>query len=271
MERVLAHLSVSVDPFAVCAIGAGWRLRLPPPADAMLHFVLEGTGTLRGGANAPALPLYPYCLAVVPRRSPHALESTRPITDERVIEALPDSTDVLDLRAGSDADVDLRVACGLVHATYGNALALFGRLTEPVVADLSHYPQARTAFETILAEQAKHDVGSTTLIRALMSQCLVYLLRRLGQDADAPLPWLAALDEPALAHALDAMIARPGDTHTVESLAANASMSRSAFASHFQQAFGQPPLGALHEIRMQRAAQLLRNDRRTPSPRSLTT
>jgi AraC-like DNA-binding protein len=60
------------------------------------------------------------------------------------------------------------------------------------------------------------------------------------------------------------MIAHPGDTYTVESLAARASMSRSAFASHFQQAFGQPPLGALHEIRMQRAAQLLRNDRRIP-------
>lgn len=231
----------------------------------MLHFVLEGTGGVRAGPDDPVLPVYPYCLAVVPRRSPHALESSRPIRQEFVVETLPDSDAVLDVRAGEEDVVDLTVACGLVHATYGNALALFGQLREPVVADLSHYPQARTIFETILAEQSRREVGSEALARALMSQCLVYLLRRLGPEADdPPPPWLAALDDPALASALDAMLERPEAPHTVESLASAATMSRSVFASRFHEAFGQTPLSALHEVRMQRAAQLLRGDRRVP-------
>lgn len=267
LNQVLARLSVGVEPFAICTVRAGWRLRLPPPPDAMLHFVLEGTGSVRGGPNDPPVPIYPYCLAVVPQQSPHALECGTPVTNETVIETVPESASVHQIEAGSGTGAALLIACGLVHASYGDALGLFGRLPGLVVADLSHYPQVRGAFEGIMAEQQSNEAGSSTLARALMSQCLVYLLRRLEQDASADLPWLAMFDDPALGLALDAMLEHPEVGHTVESLAAEASMSRSAFASHFHDAFGQPPLTVLHAIRMQRAADLLRRDRQLPIAR----
>lgn len=266
LDRVLARMSVGVAPFALCSVRSGWRLRLPPPPDPMLHFVLEGTGVVCGGPGDAPTPVYPYCLAVVPQSSPHALECGAPVTNERVIDAVPDGDGVHQIGAGEDGS-ELRIACGLVHATYGDALALFGQLPGLVVADLSHYPQVRGAFEGIMAEQAADEAGSSTLTTALMSQCLVYLLRRLVESAEAPLPWLAVLDDPVLGQAVDAMLDHPEVGHTVESLAAAASMSRSAFAAHFNEAFGQPPLTVLHEIRMQRAAELLRGDRQMPIAR----
>jgi len=43
----------------------------------------------------------------------------------------------------------------------------------------------------------------------------------------------------------------------VESLADVAGMSRSAFSESFTEAFGRPPMTFLHQLRMQRAANLL--------------
>ena len=89
LERLLSHLTVDVEPFAECTLTRGWRLWLPAPPDAMLHFVLEGTGVLRGAHNL-AYPIHPFSLAVVPHSSPHALECGISITSERVIDVVPE-------------------------------------------------------------------------------------------------------------------------------------------------------------------------------------
>jgi hypothetical protein len=46
LDRYLANLSVEVEPFALCMLQSGWRLTLPGPPCAMLHFVVEGDGWL---------------------------------------------------------------------------------------------------------------------------------------------------------------------------------------------------------------------------------
>lgn len=46
LERYLSNLSVKVAHFAVCLLDDGWRLSLPGPPCAMLHFVVEGEGWL---------------------------------------------------------------------------------------------------------------------------------------------------------------------------------------------------------------------------------
>lgn len=149
------------------------------------------------------------------------------------------------------------VACGLVRVRYGAALGLFDKLDEIVVEDLSDIPHARIAFEAILSEQSNAGPGSETMKSALMSQCIVYLLRRLCEGNACSLPWLAALADERLARALDRILQRPGDPHSVETLAETASMSRSAFADTFAKAFGMPPMSMVRQVRMERALGLL--------------
>lgn len=130
-----------------------------------------------------------------------------------------------------------------------------------IVADLSSSPQAGAAFNGILEEQEQPAEGSTALTRALMTQCLIYLLRSVSEEDGPPLPWLTALEDPELGPAVDLLLTQPNVHHTLDSLADAAVMSRSTFAARFHDAFGQPPMAFLHEIRMRRAAQLLERSR----------
>jgi len=57
--------------------------------------------------------------------------------------------------------------------------------------------------------------------------------------------------------ALQAIFGQPASAHSVDSLAAVAGMSRSAFAAAFQRAFGRSPMSLLKLVRLRRASDLL--------------
>ncbi len=259
LDKLLANLSVEVRPFAICHVGQGWRLHLPPPPVPLLHFVLEGQGAISGARGEP-LEVGPSSLLVVPVGVRHALQSSGPVEHERRITEAPAGSAVCSLDAGSRSPAGLVVACGLVNVRYGPILDLFEHLKDILAADLSGVPLVSAAFNGILTEQAGLAPGSAAMTKALMNQCLVHFFRQLGSSGS--LPWLDALDDPRLGRALDCMLEDPSARHTVASLADAASMSRSAFAERFVAAFGRPPMVLLHHVRMQQAALLLRqNDR----------
>ena len=258
LDKLLRNVSVHVEPFATCLLEAGWRLRLPGPPDAMFHFVLEGSGFVRG-PGGQRHPLDRFCLAVVPKGVPHSLECGAEIRSERVIKEPPATDGVVRFVAG-EGTTDLRIACGVVSINYGDSLGLFQRLRQVLVADLSGFPQTRSAFETLLAEQSGASQGSAALTQALMSQCLVYLLRYLSDQAGDSLPWLSLLEDPDLGRALDLIFDQPGHHHTVESLADTALMSRSTFSARFHGAFGVPPMQFLHDVRLRRSAELFQTN-----------
>jgi len=165
----------------------------------------------------------------------------------------------------------MTVACGLLRVGYGGSLGLFDHLREILAVDLSDLPLVEAAFREILKEQSHPTPGTETLTAALMRQCLVHLFRKLGADNESSLPWLAAFEDPRLACVLDGILDRPGADHTVDSLAETASMSRSAFAEHFSEAFGRPPMGFVNQMRMQLAKRLLQQQGSTLSVDEIAT
>ena len=258
LDKLLANILVHVEPFATCLLDTGWRLRLPGPPDVMFHFVLEGRGFLTG-PQGQRHRLERFYLAVVPKGAVHSLECGTAIRAERAISSPPTSDGIVHLVAG-EGPPDLRIACGVVSVRYGDSLGLFQHLRDVLVADLSGYPQTRLAFETLLAEQSGAGPGSAMLTQALMSQCLVYLLRYLsGQDGDS-LPWITGLLDPDLGRAIDLIFEKPGEYHTLDSLADAASMSRSTFSARFHEAFGVPPMQFLHDVRLRRSAELFQRN-----------
>jgi AraC-like DNA-binding protein len=257
LDKLLSNLDIRVEPFSLCEVSPGRRLLLPGSARVMLHFVLVGSGFVRS-AEGTVQALGPCSLAVVPKRARHSLEPREETVEECVIdpdaESLPSAPVI---STGSLEPPEMIVACGLVKVRYGAALGLFEKLRDVLVEDLSDRPQARTAFEAILAERSDAGPGSEAMKAALMSQCIVYLLRHLCEGGTCFLPWLAALEDERMARALDRILQNPADSHTVESLAETASMSRSAFAQSFTRAFGLPPMSMVRRIRMERALGLL--------------
>jgi AraC family transcriptional activator of mtrCDE len=257
LDKLLSNLDIHVEPFSLCEVSPGRRLVLPGSARVMLHFVIAGSGFVRSAAGT-VQPLEPCSLAVVPRKSQHSLEPKGETGEECFLD--PDAEHLPSapvISTGSVEPPEMIVACGLVKVRYGAALGLFDKLEDVVVEDLSDIPQARAAFEIILAEQTTAGPGSEAMKAALMSQCIVYLLRRLCEGGTCSLPWLAALEDERLARVLDRILQDPADSHTVESLAGTASMSRSAFSQTFTRAFDVPPMSMVRRIRMERALGLL--------------
>lgn len=260
LDKLLSSVDVHVDFLSLCLLSSGWRLRLPGSPHAMLHFVLRGYGIVRG-PKIQSFDLAPGWLAIVPRGAAHQLESGGEVRHERRIDAIPEGTDVPPvLVAGSSKHPDLVVACGLVRVRYGRSLAVFDQLQDVLAVDLSDCPQVQSALESIISERSRPDLGSEALKGALMTECLVHLFRRLARARDNHLPWLAVLDDPRPARAVGRILDDPTAHHTVSSLAQIASMSRSAFAQHFTEAFGQPPLHLVRHVRMQSAARMLAQD-----------
>ncbi len=240
----------------MCLVSTGWRMWLPGPSYVMLHFVFKGHGVVRG-PDGDVQPFEPNWLIVIPRGAKHALEPVGGVSHEERIEPPPEGVCVPPRLVAGPSEPELEVGCGLVRIRYGESMGLFDQLHEVLSVDLSDLPQVRSAFNAILEEQSQPDSGSQALEAALMTQCLVHLLRRLAGDSDCPLPWLTALEDPRLGRVVQTIFEDPGGRHTVDSLADVAVMSRSAFAERFSGTFGLSPMKLVHHIRMQRTASLL--------------
>ena len=114
----------------------------------------------------------------------------------------------------------------------------------------------RGIFETLIDEYRREGAASAAMMTALMNQCLIEVLRRVSEENEV-LPWLSALDDPRLARVIQTILDQPEQSHTLDSLAEIAHMSRSTFIRHFEKCFGRTPMDYLRDVRLRRGAQLL--------------
>ena len=255
LERYLANLRVEVEPFALCLLESGWRLSLPGPPCAMLHFVVEGYGWLIG-PDGVKIQIAPGWLIVIPEGAPHSLDTRERSEHEFRIECTPAGPPVHHIVAGEEP-AEMTVGCGTLNVRYGEAMGLFDHLTEVLAVDLSNVPGVMAMFEVLIDEQSREAPGTPVLQGAIMTQLLVHMLRTLAVQSRSSLIWLKALDDPRLARVIDHIMKDPFASHTVESLANVAHMSRSAFAKHFQVAFANSPMNLVNHVRLERAAHML--------------
>jgi AraC-like DNA-binding protein len=119
------------------------------------------------------------------------------------------------------------------------------------------------AFQSVLdllaAETAQPGIGSSWLIGRLYESLFLYSVRAYASSHAAPQKgWLAAISDRHLSKAIEAMHSGLDESWSVESLAREARMSRSAFALKFKAILGKTPLRYLTQWRMYRAAALIR-------------
>jgi len=257
LDRYLANLSVEVEPFALCMLQSGWRLTLPGPPCAMLHFVVRGDGWL-SCPDGSHTPIGPNWLIVIPTGTVHSLETPEDFEHELRIDCTPTGPPVHHIVAG-ESPAEMVVGCGTLNVRYGESVGLFDHLSEVLVVDLSAIPEVPSLFQSLIQEQSGDQPGTPVLQGAIMTQLLVHMLRSLAADSSAKLAWLNALNDPRLARAIDQILKDPFAPHTVESLADAVNMSRSAFAKHFQEAFFKSPMKLVNQVRLERASRMLRS------------
>ena len=107
--------------------------------------------------------------------------------------------------------------------------------------------------------EVRHPRPGTDVVTARLADVLlVHVVRRWLEAEEPASGWIAALRDPALGPVLRAVHVAPEGPWSLESLAAVARLSRSAFAERFARTVGEPPMGYVAGCRMDVAARLLR-------------
>jgi AraC-like DNA-binding protein len=124
--------------------------------------------------------------------------------------------------------------------------------------DWQAIPEIDLLVRLFLEEAAHEEVSRQAILCRLAEVLFMHILRLFTtQLQNSSGSWLRGLADPPVAAALAAIHADPAAPWTVETLAAEANLSRSGFAARFKAIVGEPPLQYLQRWRMQRAAHLI--------------
>lgn len=256
VENLLERLNVTLDAFATCEIGDGCGLSFAASDTMVVHFVLQGEGSIE--SKHGTLPLRPGIVAVIPKNLPKRIngkgEVLTVVNAEKSCSLAPG---VVKFRVSRTTKAGLVLGCASVSTRVGEGLELFDHLQEPMI----HGGEDETLpflFRNILCELSRPGLGTKSIVEAIMKQIVLLLLRdhikRTGSSSSLYLP----LMNPQLARALMAIVASPEEPHCVSSLARLAGMSRSSFTRYFTATYGTSPGNYLQSVRLDQAARLLR-------------
>lgn len=258
IDRVLDSLEVRIEPFALCEIHGESTLGPGRRRVGVLHYILAGSGRMVVGQAAP-VEVRPGSVLLAPAFVPHWLHGSgargRPLPDCQPLDL--GLHHYVEGNSRGVKDCTLTAICGEIDISYRGVRGALNLLKKPIVEHLPQGDRVRNALDEFVYELANPTVGTRALARSLMSQCVILLLRRRYLSGDPSLKWLEGATDEALWRALQAMLDRPGEKHSVEGLAEASGMSRSAFASRFSEVYGAGPIELLRTIRLQRAAELL--------------
>lgn len=256
-EPIFDEMEISADPFALCELQGRCSLGLGSQSGATLHYILAGEGELVVARHG-SIRVNAGTLALVPTMQPHTLRSFgspgHPLPKCR-----PAELDLANhLMAGDQRDASERLLAICSHVTVGvrGTGGLINLVREPLVEQVMDETM-QVIIQSILRELSSPTLGSRAMIRAQLLQCLIALLRGRLLARDSQLSWMAALTDEKLWVALQKMLEKPGDPHSVESLAASAGMSRSSFAGRFSAAYGSGPMELLRALRIHLASTML--------------
>ncbi len=134
-----------------------------------------------------------------------------------------------------------------------------------IKADQARMLALHTTLQLLASEMAEQapgsEVAATRLAEVLFIQCMRAHIASGSESCKKG--WLRAIFDPKIGAALRAIHGSVNTDWTVESLAAAAGMSRSAFALRFKELLGQTPLDYVTDWRMQKAIPLLqRSDKK---------
>ncbi|WP_067670722.1 AraC family transcriptional regulator [Nocardia miyunensis] len=231
---------------------APWGIRFPAQRGAGFHVVLQGACWLIPMQGDP-IRLVVGDVAFIPRELGHAIADSldTPLLD-------PGDAD-----APSVGEPTTVLLCGAYLLDQSRAHPLLAELPEVVhlPARVGRHQTLRGAIDLLGRElDADPLPGAPGVLPPLLEVLLLYILRAWHEEQStrADTGWAAALRDPDLAPALQAMHHDPASPWTVQSLGRLAGLSRSTFAQRFTTMVGMPPQTYLTWWRMTLAARMLR-------------
>jgi AraC-like DNA-binding protein len=230
----------------------------------MFHMVMDGRCQIALPGCDP-LDLGAGDLMLLPFGDRHILRNgDAPIVEADALVPELVAEGVMTMQVGQGPD-RTHIVCGFVQS---------GDLPHsPVFSTLPRLIVERTAEEpvtSLLANTVRHLMnevegirpGSRDMLGRMMEMLFIEMLRRhVARMPPESTGWLAALNDPLVGRALQAIHAKPMTDWTVEGLALHVGASRSVLAERFKETLGQPPMQYLAAWRLQLAMNMLRDGR----------
>lgn len=232
----------------------------PPPSSPQsiiaYHYVSAGRLWLQVGEAAPTV-ISAGQLVVLPRNDPHVLGSgldCPPIAAEALVQATVEQGIGRIVHGGGGEST--RVWCGfLLSETTTDPLV--GLLPSVMTLDLAQ-GVAGSWIESSFRFAAGEALSPTQLARLAELLFIEAVQRYVAGLPAEQRAWMGGLRNPFVSRALAKLHDRPERHWTTEALAQEVGLSRSAFAERFTALVGVPPMRYLTGLRMQRAAQRMR-------------
>jgi AraC-like DNA-binding protein len=265
LTQVLDVLRIQTTLFAMRDLPSPWGVEFPQSAGAYIHVISGGEAWLQSG-RASSRRLGSGDTVMLAHGTAHRLTGT---PDGSALVAF-DATSwkpnqLVALGTGADSPdggtSGCTLVCGVVEMHQAASQPLLALLPEILVVsrDDPGAEDLELTLRLLRHETRASSPGSQTMLARLGDVLLLQLVRRWLEREDADhLGWFGGLQDRQIGAALEAMHADPAAGWTVETLAREASLSRSRFAQQFTARVGQAPMSYLTAWRLTLAAHLLR-------------
>lgn len=242
-----------------------WALELPAMRGfLMLHVVTSGRCWLEV-EGAPNRLLQPGDLALVPHGEGHQLSSEPGLAGAKLFEIpreqVSERYEILRLGGGG---VPATVVCGVFqfdHPAAHQLVSILPRMITIEVWNSPHMDWIQSTLRAMAAEASELRPGGETVITRLADILVIHVIRSwIAQDPAAQTGWLGALQDKQIGRVISRIHREPERAWSLESLASEAAMSRSAFAARFTELVGEPAMHYVTRWRMHLALTWLQED-----------
>ena len=263
LGEALQLLRLSGVLFCRSELRAPWGIDLPPIEDCMMfHLVLSGRCRLEIAGEGPRL-LEQGSLALVPRDAGHRLLSDADASAEPLfdipVERLSERYEVLRHGGGGEPAHLICVVVRYDRLAAEHLISLLPSVIQIQTWDEDESGWLQSTLRFISREAKDLRPGGETVITRLADVLVIQMIRAwIDSSPDADRGWLAALRDEQVGQALIAIHRDPRRNWTVESLAREAGMSRSAFSGKFTRLVGETALRYVTQWRMRLARTQLR-------------
>jgi AraC family transcriptional activator of mtrCDE len=266
LSRLLALYPVRVALDYRCHFGAPWRMDEASVAAgvAPYHLIVEGMAWL-DTVEQKDIQLQAGDIVVLPHGSAHCLRTGGDALAQPVRGATSPSQ-VLPVKINDGAGPATDILCGQFRFDPAAAGVFLTALPPLILLRSAGRPDMagmRTLIAMLRGEIEAERAGAGTVIAQLASALFAMVIRAWIEQADSVPGMFALLAEPRLRNALQAMLAEPARSWSVEQLASACHMSRATFARRFRECAAATPGEMLMRTRMAQAAQWLARDPRS--------
>jgi AraC-like DNA-binding protein len=279
LSELLRAVKLSGAMFFVAECSKPWRVLSPPAATLgrylapgashviEFHLVAQGTGYIKVGTETT--PFAAGDLLMVPHGDEHEMGNGTggPCYDgEPGMSALL-SGELLCSRIGSGDGEQTRLVCGYLACDAGLIRPVLAGLPRVVRVHLRNDRSGEWLEQSILhgVDRARAAAPGSGVILAKLAEVLFTeaLQRYVMQLPSGRTGWLAGASDATVGRALAALHHRPAHPWTLDELADEAGVSRSALTERFARYLGESPMAYLTDWRLELGAEALRASSRS--------